>query len=309
MKQTNPNWRFVIGLVDKNNERADLSFLECEIVEVDELHIEHFTTMVSKYTIVELLTSVKPFYFKWFFEKFPDIKNIAYFDPDIIVFQPLTKIESDLETYDIILTPHFTSPINDDLLPTELHVMQTGIYNLGYIAARKSENTLNMLAWWQSRLKEQCVINLSKGLFVDQLWANLIPAYFSKVLIEKHPGYNMAHWNLHERKISVINDTYYANDHLLIFFHFSHYNPVNADIIAAHHNRFNFETRPDLVPIFDIYKKSLIRYHYFELKSIQCFYLNHERKKKRRREIENFLRMALPDKVKGKIIKVLKTGK
>ena len=305
-KQTNPGWQFVIGLVDKNDNKIDLSFLDCEVVEVDKLGIEGFEAMAKKYAIVELLTSAKPFYFDWLFKRHHGVGNIAYFDPDIMIFQPLTKLEESLEEYDIILTPHYTSPINDSFLPAELHVMQTGIFNLGFIAVKRSENSFNMLAWWQSRLKGQCLIDLSRGLFVDQLWANLIPAYFDKVLIEKYPGYNMAHWNLHERWLTKDNSTWFVNEEPLVFFHFSHYSPAHPGLIAAYHTRFSFETRPDLTEIYDKYKNSLIKYHYFDLKSVQCFYLNDEKKKKRKREIESFLRMALPDKLKGRIKFLLK---
>jgi len=276
------------------------------VIEVAGLNIEGFEVMAKKYTIVELLTSAKPYYFSWLFRQYPVAENIAYFDPDIMVFQPLTMLEESLQQYDIILTPHFTAPINDDCLPTELHVMQTGIYNLGFIAVKRSQNSFNMLNWWQSRLKGQCLIDLSRGLFVDQLWANLIPAYFDKVLIEKYPGYNMAHWNLHERHLSKPDGSFYVNDAPLVFYHFSHYSPANPNIIAAHHNRYTFETRPELKELFGAYKASLIQYNYFNLKNVACFYLNDEKKKKRKRELETFMRMALPDRLKGRIKKLLR---
>lgn len=292
-------------MVDKNNKSIDLSFLECDVIEAEKLAIAGFDAMVEKYTIIELLTSVKPFYIEWFFNNYKDAEAVVYFDPDIKIFQPLTRLEESLQQFDIVLTPHFTTPINDVCLPTELHVMQTGVFNLGFIAVKKSNNTIAMLQWWQSRLKNQCLIDLSRGLFVDQLWANLIPAYFDKVFIEKYPGYNMAHWNLHERSLEKINNEWYVNNQLLVFYHFSHYNPAHPDSIAGHHNRFNFTTRPDLEEIYNDYKQSLLRYHYFNLKKIPCFYLHNEKKKKRKREIETFMRMALPDKVKGRLKNLL----
>jgi hypothetical protein len=304
IKKTNPAWKFIIGLVDKNDKNVDLSFLECEIVEVDKLNIAGFDAMIKKYSIIELLTSVKPFYIEWLFNNHTDAENIIYFDPDIMIFQPLVKLENSLKDFDVILTPHFTAPINDGYLPTELHVMQTGVFNLGFIAVKRSVNVFNMLAWWQQRLKDKCVIDLSRGLFVDQIWANLMPAYFDKVLIEKYPGYNVAHWNLHERRLSKKNNGFFVNDEPLVFFHFSHYSPAHPESIAGHHNRFSFETRPDLKELYEQYKESLIKHHYFKLKNIACFYLNDEKKKKRKREMETFLRMALPDKLKGRLKKL-----
>lgn len=256
--------------------------------------------MIASYSIVELLTATKPFYIGWLFNNY-GAEKIVYLDPDIMVFQPFTRLEDSLEKFDIVLTPHFTTPINDAYLPTELHVMQTGIYNLGFIAVKHSENTVNMLKWWQSRLKNQCLIDLSRGLFVDQLWANLIPAYFDKVLIEKYPGYNVAHWNIHERYLTNSADGYLVNGIPLVFFHFSHFSPVHADTMAAHHNRFSFKERPDLIEIFQLYKSNLLQYHYKEFKTVKCFYMNNEKKKKRKRAVESFLRTALPDKLKGRL--------
>lgn len=261
--------------------------------------------MVKQYSIVELLTATKPFYITWLFDNYSSADKIVYFDPDIMIFQPLKRLEESLEQFDIVLTPHFTKPVNDNCLPTELHVMQTGIYNLGFIAVRRSANTSNMLDWWRNRLRHQCVIDLSRGLFVDQLWANLIPAYFDKVLIEKYPGYNMAHWNLHERCLTATPIGYEVNGVPLVFYHFSHYSPMHPDAIAGHHNRFSFKTRPDLVDIYNVYKNSLLKYNYAQLKNIPCFYMHDEKKKKRKRAIESFMRTALPDTWKGNLKRVL----
>lgn len=305
IKKTNQQWHFIIGLVDKNDKGIDLSFLECEVIEVEKLAIKEFDKMVEQYTIIELLTSVKPYYIEWLFNHYKDVNNVVYFDPDIKVFQPLKKLKESLQQFDIVLTPHFTSPINDTCLPGELHVMQTGLFNLGFIAVKRTKNVFAMLQWWQSRLRHQCFIDLSRGLFVDQLWANLIPVYFDKVLIEKHPGYNMAHWNLHERTLEKMNDEWLVNNQPLIFYHFSHYSPAHPELIAAHHNRFNFTQRPDLTQLYNAYKESLIQYHFFDLKKIPCYYLSNEKKKKRKREVETFLRMALPDKMKGRLKKII----
>src|SRR5690348_7455716 len=109
--QTNPEWQFITGLVDKHDKNTDLSFLGCDVLPVEDLAIERFDKMVEQYTIIELLTSVKPFYFEWLFKQYPDVENVVYFDPDIMVFRSLTGLQKSLENFDIILTPHFTHPI------------------------------------------------------------------------------------------------------------------------------------------------------------------------------------------------------
>jgi hypothetical protein len=183
--------------------------------------------------------------------------------------------------------------------------MQTGVYNLGFIAVKRSHNSLTMLKWWETKLRHECIVDLTRGLFVDQLWANLIPAYFDKVLIDKYPGYNMAHWNLHERSLSNTKNGYMVNNVPLIFYHFSHYSPTRPEEIAAFHTRFDFNTRPDLVEIYQFYKEALLKAKYLELKKIRCHYMLNEDRKKRKKAIENFMRQALPMGLKSKIKKLV----
>jgi hypothetical protein len=308
LKITNPDIHFIYGIVDKNINNVDLSFLEGETLFVEDLHLDSFPDMVKQYTIVELVTSVKPYYFTYLFNQYPDAEKIIYFDPDILVFTPLTDLKEKLDQYDIVLTPHFTTPIpvSDKFLPTEIHIFNTGVFNLGFLAVRRSANTTAMLKWWEEKLLHDCIVDLTRGYFVDQLWMNLVPAYFDNVYIDKYPGYNMAHWNLHERSLTKQGSQFLVNEVPLTFYHFSHYNPGKPTEIAAYHNRFNFDTRPDMVEIYDTYRNSLLKYNFFDLKKVKCYYMNDEKKKTRKRNLENFLRQALPMNVKGALKSLVK---
>ena len=308
LKKTNPDWHFIYGIVDKNVNNVDLSFLDGDTLFVEELGINSFNDMVKQYTIVELVTSVKPYYFTYLLGKYPDADKIVYFDPDILVFTPLTDLEDKLDKFDIVLTPHFTTPIQaeDKHLPTEIHIFNTGVFNLGFLAVKRSPNTLAMLKWWEEKLLHDCIVDLTRGYFVDQLWMNLVPAYFKSVYIDQYPGYNMAHWNLHERTLSKVDGKFLVNGVPLVFYHFSHYSPGKPEQIAAYHNRFNFDIRPDIREIYETYRKGLLDANYFELKKIVCHYMNDEKKKHRNRKIENFLRQALPMNLKAVIKNLVK---
>lgn len=306
MKKSNPSWHFIVGLVDKNVNNIDLSFLDCEILEAEKVQIEGFEQMINSYSIVELITAVKPFYFTNILENYPGCDKVIYFDPDIMVFEPLTSLEDKLDLNDIILTPHFTEPIKDKFLPTEKHVFNTGVFNLGFLAVKRSENTFKMLKWWEDKLRTECILDLTRGYFVDQLWMTLVPAYFDKVSIEKYPGYNMAHWNLHERRLTETTNGYLVNGVPLVFYHFSHYHPGNPSQIAAYHTRFSFESRPDLQSIFNNYRENLLKNNYFELKKVPCYYMRNEGRKKFKKQVEAFLRHNIPLSVKMKLSKLLK---
>ena len=63
LRDHNPDFQFVIGLVDRMPDGLDAGYLEpFEVIPVEHLKLVQFGEMVKKYNIVELSTAVKPFY-------------------------------------------------------------------------------------------------------------------------------------------------------------------------------------------------------------------------------------------------------
>jgi len=231
--------------------------------------------LFEMYDIVELNTSVKATYFKYLLVKFPDVKKIIYFDPDIEVFESLDRLLNELETSDIILTPHILTPIRpDDYQPHENLFLQHGIFNLGFIGVNSSkDNVKRFLDWWEARILYQCFKIMEGGFFVDQLPVNLVPIFFKKVKLLESYGYNMAPWNLHERKlVKAANGAYSLQDGSpLYFYHFSSYNYKKPkELCKSSYSRSNFLNRTDLLNIYQTYHKNLLdnRVTFFE--SIPC---------------------------------------
>ena len=183
LKRTNPHIRYVIGLVDRLDaaQVLDDKLPDFELLELHQIGIDGLDEMCKHYNITELNTAVKPYFIRYFFEKTPQVRNVIYFDPDIIVYQPLTNLENLLEKHDIVLTPHLTTPIDDQLTPNELHHLNTGVYNLGFIALHKSPEAVDFVKWWENKLFDECKIDLCNGLFVDQHWVNFAPIFWNNV--------------------------------------------------------------------------------------------------------------------------------
>ena len=55
--------------------------------------------------------------------------------------------------------------------------------------------------WWKDRLREYCCDDIPRGMFTDQRWMDLAPAYFDEVVILREPVFNVATWNLSRRKV------------------------------------------------------------------------------------------------------------
>ncbi|MDB5242826.1 MAG: hypothetical protein JWP57_3451 [Spirosoma sp.] len=287
LRKTNPNFQYVIGLVDKLSQAnlpADV-MPPYPMLEVDRIGIPEFTAMCDRYDITELNTAVKPFYIDYLFETYPDVNQIIYFDPDIIIYQPLLKLSRDLSSYSMVLTPHICSPTPDWEQPNEQHHLNTGIYNLGFIGLRRDDTARQFVNWWKDRLVYECRIDLCAGLFVDQHWVNFAPVYYDNVLIERHPGYNVAYWNLHERWFSIDASGHWCvagkptsalsetHSERLQFFHYSGYNPDRPHEVSKHQTRYSFLERPDVKPLFVIYHQQLLANHNDQYRQYPCVYI------------------------------------
>lgn len=273
----NPDYQFIIGLVDKAHPKIDYQqFNALEIVQVEEIGIINFEEIWKKYNIVELNTSVKPFYFQFLLNKYPSCNNIIYLDPDIYILSNFKPIENDFNNYSILLTPHVTTPLPiDGCWPDEPRVLNFGLYNLGFLGLSNDNASKELLQWWGERTSQYCFDDVSKGLFVDQLWINLAPIFFKNVLVCRHKGYNVGFWNWHERFLKQANGKYYVDEEDLVFFHFSGYD--NADPLSlsnTRQNRFSKHDRKDLISIHLEYKKVIDDNNDSFFKQIPCYYID-----------------------------------
>jgi hypothetical protein len=316
----NPDIWFFIGLVDLWHPEIDYSIFEpFQIIPVEEIGIDGYADMCERYDIVEFNTAVKPFYFSYLIKKFNPTK-IYYFDPDIVVFDSLQVLHNELETNNIILTPHILNHSNNSLnnykkgaysigfdrvfeenfIYWELHTIKFGLYNLGFIGLSNTPESLEFLKWWQYRTKKYCDTNVNNELFVDQLWVSLAPLLFDKVKILKHYGLNVAHWNLHERHISKHEGQYLVNGkEPLVFFHYSSYNPLNQENLTKYDKAVDLKILPELEEIVQLYKDAMIKNKFEQFVVIPCqLKLRHIQVTKK----HNFAYRALK-KIANKILK------
>ena len=260
-----PESILVIGLVDERGSQIDYdNFLPAIIVPIAELKLENEPELYAKYNIVELNTCVKASYFKYLSHRFPQVKKIIYFDPDIKIFNSLESMLLELDTAEIILTPHILTAIKpDEFEPKENIFLNYGLYNLGFLGLRAHTQNVNMfLDWWEERILHNGFANVAQGFFVDQLPVNFVPIFFKHVSILKAFGYNMAPWNLHERELALqAEGSLLLNDGSpLYFYHFSAYDYKKPDQLCKdYYTRFNFKKRPDLVSIYTEYNIALIK--------------------------------------------------
>ncbi|MEJ6981966.1 hypothetical protein WG906_15970 [Pedobacter sp. P351] len=302
---SNAGYEFYIFLVDECISEIDYDFIKgVKITAIKDI-VGNIDELAVKYSIVELNTAVKPAIFSFLFKQYQHT-HIFYLDPDLMIFDRFSEIEELFEekNCNIIVTPHFCSPIDDGKIPSEVHFSLYGLYNLGFLAVKQCPESQKFLDWWHDRLMKYCFIDVQNGMFTDQIWVNYAPIFFDGVYILKHLGYNMANWNLYERELNKIDEKYYVNNYSkLKFFHFSHYKFHNPYILSSQQNRHNIDELPHIRQLIDLYQSKLIRNNQEYFSTIPCHYQQiyesaHNQDSLRETSLRNLMR-----RLKNKVLK------
>lgn len=216
-----PEADFIALVVDRRlpSHARLVEELPFEVVWAEELGLPDLERLAYQFEILELNTCLKPTFLKQLFDRGYD--RVIYWDPDIRLYAHPGPIMEALTHASTVLTPHTVKPMMDGRQPSDIDLLRTGCYNLGFVAFRNDPGARALLDWWEDRCLTHGFNDRSLGTFVDQKWMDLAPSYFDAVSILTHRGCNVAYWNLHERRISGDADHLCSENVPLIFFHFS----------------------------------------------------------------------------------------
>jgi len=243
----------VDGLEDLAFKDQDESF---RVVHLASLDLPDSRELSFRYDLVEFCTAVKPFLLRSLFEL--GHSKVIFLDPDVWVFRPLTELLQILDSSDIVLTPHLTARVDDGKYPGEPLIRLVGAYNLGFLALSRTSNVDELLKWWSARLERLCLVDFPNGLFLEQKWMNLVPGMFDRVLILRHPGYNVAHWNVAQRSIEGPAESPFVGGQPLYFFHFSGINPLRPQELKFLQDRYKTIESEPLATMLHRYSAELL---------------------------------------------------
>lgn len=268
LEETNPDYERFVVLADRLTDINNKFNGNYSIIQIDNLHIPEQPKMLFRYTILELNTAIKPFACLYLSEVGFD--RIIYLDPDILVYKKMEEVDQLLDRgAEIILTPHLTGICNDSYMPSDVSIMQSGTYNLGFIALAITQNTTRFIKWWADKLLFLCISDLKNGLFVDQKWIDIVPGIFDNVHILRDSTYNTAYWNLSHRKITKnCTGVFLCNDKPLTFFHFSGMNPYDYKNISRYQNRYTLDDIGAARELFDNYSQKVLNYGHAEYQKL-----------------------------------------
>ncbi|MGA9426347.1 MAG: group 1 glycosyl transferase, partial [Terracidiphilus sp.] len=176
---------------------------------------------------------------------------------DIFVYRRLNAVFEALDRSAIAITPHCLTP-NEGDAGSETILLKGGVFNLGFVAVSKCEEAERFLNWWEQRCLDFGFNEPGKGTAFDQKWINLVPCFFERVAILKHPGCNVAWWNLYERELSLAGGELVVNGSVpLEFFHFSGISVDSGDKLSRRNSPFTLSNRPDIGPLYQQYRAGL----------------------------------------------------
>lgn len=254
-----PDARVVVLLLD----RVDPTILDPESEPFETVLVESLDGIPERarfffqYSVLELATAIKPYFLEWLLAR-EGACDLVFLDPDMLVLQPFEPLWMLLRERSPILTPHVLAPIDDDCRPSELEILQAGVYNLGFLALREGAETDRLLAWWKKRLYRGCLMDPARGMHVDQKWMDLAPIYFESALVLRDAGWNVAYWNMSERALHCVGTELRAGDSPVRLFHFSGFDVDRIEQVSRHHDRSTLRDFPQLRPLFERYRRELV---------------------------------------------------
>lgn len=242
LRRFHPEVRVVLTMADEvaNSELLSTEDWD-EILPISALGIENWRQWAFTHEIVELSTAIKPFALANLLSR-DDCKAVIYLDPDMVLFSRLDDLISEFESHDILLTPHQTTPETRlaEIMDNEICSLKHGIYNLGFIGVRSTENGKAFAQWWSDRAYYFCRDEISNGLFTDQRWIDLVPAFFDRIKILRSPRFNVAPWNISTRKLSGnIKDGFSIENIPLGFYHFTGFDSGAHCLVTAKYEKNN----------------------------------------------------------------------
>ena len=225
---SNSQSKLYVLLADRIDGYIDPDKEPFYIIKLEELaDQEDIDRMCFYYTPSELCFCLRAWLHEYMFQK-TSFKKWIYLDSDIAVYHSLEKIFKQLDDISIMISPHLISidpprSINVKAIrKLESYLLRNGgIYNGGFLALRKTEESKAFIDWFKNHLKMYGFDDrpMQSG---DQFWLTCVPLYFREVSVLRDPGANLAYWNLYERNIEQDGSgEIKVNDKPLLFFHFA----------------------------------------------------------------------------------------
>ena len=178
--------------------------------------------------------------------------SCIFLDGDTYTYNSYDDMQFELDNgHSIVVIPHLTKPLPEDgLYPQNRSICLAGNYNAGIWGINKK--ALNFLSWWKQQTLLFPKSIPEAGLASEQGWLRFACDFNDNTKIFKHPGYNVAYWNIKQRSLDIRNNEWIIDDQKLCVFHFSGLKQnIPPEHMSIFQNRYILNYSD---PVYTIYK-------------------------------------------------------
>lgn len=177
--------------------------------------------------------SLKPFLPEYIFNTH-GTKALTYVDSDMLFWGDCSEIDREMGDCSFMVTSRGQDPPPD-----------YGYFNGGCFSCRDDRNCRLFLTWWQDRCVEWCLWQTGpNGAFGEEGYLNIIvtePNRFGGIHVSRHPGINLAPWNVKMHKLESWNGGFVVDGHF--------------PLVCYHYQGFGGIKFPSAMPVDMMFKK------------------------------------------------------
>ena len=235
-------------------------------LQLADVGIPNLTHFRFRYSLKQVAAAAKPYVLNHVLDQ--GFRTAIFLDPDILVPADLTSLFTQASQHAIVLLPHLLAPLGGkDRIARELNILQSGVYNAGCVGVTDSPSGREFLGWWQHRVLAHCDHDVPAGVYYDQRWLDLARVFFDDVFVLRDSSYNVAHWNLPERRMVVSREAVVVDGKPCRFFHFSGFDPDHPHAVTRYSPRLTMDNIGSAAELFRRYLALLEAAGYHETKT------------------------------------------
>ena len=205
-----PEVPFWLALSD-SPDNLDTASFPVGVLSLAELGIPDIEGMTARFSVAELDAAVRPFVFQALFDRYPGA-SILYLDASVVVASRFDELLEFLAAgVDCVLTPAISEPSDHEVFDDQ-EILAGGAYDAAFCCLADRPAVRRMVWWWARRMVAMSLVDPNTGASLHQRWMDLFPAFIEGTRILRHPGYNVAAWNLHQRRLSRMDGRWSVND-------------------------------------------------------------------------------------------------